>query len=394
MGSKKTKTEEKSTSVSSSTSTPTNPEWITNPLQKYTTGVAGLLDKDPASFVAGAGDIQQGVFNKAATLGGGDQTAGQGAFASAGSALNGVLGARAGPVSAASNLDGLDAYGMEYARNVVDPTLADWDVEAGRTRAAQAAAGARNKAFGGSRFGVQEAQTEGELARGRATTEAQLLDTAFTRAAGLSENDAQRRQSAALANQASDNTGYGRDVQIGGIFGNLGSAESAAAQGWGENDRANLALQSDIGGIQRGITQDQLNAPLGAFGAIGDLFAKGQYGLFNGESVNGTETRTGTGTTTENPGLLATAGKAVKTGAQLAKLFSDERLKRDIQTSHYDDHGRRWVTYRYHDDDPGAAKRLGVLAQEVMDTDPDAVSVDKPSGYFKVDYSQLDGAPA
>jgi hypothetical protein len=67
--------------------------------------------------------------------------------------------------------------------------------------------------------------------------------------------------------------------------------------------------------------------------------------------------------------------------------FSDERLKSDIKTIKHDEEGRRWVTYRYIGE-PTSIVRVGVIAQEVFLTDPDAVAIDE-SGFLTVDYSKL-----
>jgi hypothetical protein len=125
--------------------------------------------------------------------------------------------AQAGNVQAQSLLTNLQDYMNPYINDVVDTTLAGYDENAGRIEAQQAAAAARNGAFGGSRYAVQEGITQGELARERAATESGLRSDAFNTGAGLSADDANRRQSASstnaslqtqasLANQAAMNT--------------------------------------------------------------------------------------------------------------------------------------------------------------------------------------------
>ena len=78
---------------------------------------------------------------------------------------------------------------------------------------------------------------------------------------------------------------------------------------------------------------------------------------------------------------LKKAGKKIKKG--LKKIFSDERLKRDIvplgMENGFDTYGFRyiWGTQRY----------KGVMAQEVMKTNPQAV--DKFFGVYRVDYDEI-----
>jgi len=102
----------------------------------------------------------------------------------------------------------------------------------------------------------------------------------------------------------------------------------------------------------------------------------------------------GTTTATASPlqtiaGLgLTAAGMGGSGGLSgLTSLFSDRRLKADIE--HVGEHPRGFGVYdfRYVWDAPGT-KRRGVMADEVAPIMPDAVSV-HPSGYLMVDYGAL-----
>ncbi len=84
-------------------------------------------------------------------------------------------------------------------------------------------------------------------------------------------------------------------------------------------------------------------------------------------------------------------GDAQTAGALGWAPFSDVRTKDNIRTESYDHKGRRWVTFNYRWDDP-TEKRRGVIAQEILSTDPDAVSVDPATGFYRVDYSKLEAA--
>jgi hypothetical protein len=123
-----------------------------------------------------------------------------------------VTGARVGDVGnvtgasmgSESLLSGLQSYMNPYTNDVVDTTLAGFDTNAARLRAQQAAAGAGRGAFGGSRYAIGEAVTEGELARERASSEAGLRSSAFNTGAALSGQDADRRQQAGAMNAQMD----------------------------------------------------------------------------------------------------------------------------------------------------------------------------------------------
>ncbi|MCJ7557857.1 MAG: tail fiber domain-containing protein [Gammaproteobacteria bacterium] len=72
-------------------------------------------------------------------------------------------------------------------------------------------------------------------------------------------------------------------------------------------------------------------------------------------------------------------GSLVGTAAK-AYTMSDRRLKRNIKAL-----GRGWYSYNYV---WGGPRHVGVMAQEVILTNPEAVAV-HPSGYMMVDYSKL-----
>lgn len=84
-------------------------------------------------------------------------------------------------------------------------------------------------------------------------------------------------------------------------------------------------------------------------------------------------------------GLFSLGGAAIKAGA------SDRRIKRNITTLRHDAKGRRWVAFNYVWDEDDAPLREGVIAQEVRETDPDAVST-HPMGFLVVDYAKLEAA--
>lgn len=86
-------------------------------------------------------------------------------------------------------------------------------------------------------------------------------------------------------------------------------------------------------------------------------------------------------------GKIKGIGGIVSAGLKIAAMASDARLKLDVETVSFDARGRRWVNFRYTWDPPGTV-RHGVIAQEVMLTDPGAVFRD-PQGMLMVDYSKL-----
>jgi hypothetical protein len=279
ISSSKQKTTSNETNSQTGTTSPDNPEWVTNALSDYTGRIGSMLDSDPYSMVAPVAPLQQQAFDNtsrlglwgannnaasniaigAANMGASTVPGSNGYTAARGNAstytaptlanpreaqATGYGAAQAGP---ASMLDNLNAYFSPYKQQVVDSTLADFDHQAGQTRAAQAAEAARSGAFGGSRYGVREAQTEGELARARASTEAGLLDQGFTTAAGLSQSDAANRQQAGLFNADARNAAsqFGAGAQNAASLANQGASNQfSLAQAGMDSDSARYAADS------------------------------------------------------------------------------------------------------------------------------------------------------
>lgn len=258
----------KSTTNQTTVQTPTNPEWVTQPTQDVAGKISALGNLDPYSLVAGADPLQTQAGQGAAGLG---QDRGW---------YDKIMGG-----SSASLLDGLGSYMSPYTQNVVDTSLADFDHNAGQTRAQQTLDMAGSGAFGGSGSALTRSGTEGELARARASLDAGLRDQAFNTGAGLSNQDASRRQD----------------------FMGLQAQTGLAAE---ESQRSNLALQSDIGEKMRAIEQARLGAPISLAQIQAGLLSGLPLNLFTGQ----TSTMNGT-TTSKTSDPLGTLGSLAMTAA-------------------------------------------------------------------------------
>lgn len=77
-------------------------------------------------------------------------------------------------------------------------------------------------------------------------------------------------------------------------------------------------------------------------------------------------------------------------GAAGLKLFSDARLKKDVvpMGSRF---GLPWYGFRYVWEEKSSPLNYGVMAQDLLELKPEAVSVDN-SGYYMVDYSLIQEA--
>lgn len=267
-GGGKSKGSTSSTETFNKTSTPVVPDWIMSATQGLSGKVQELAGANPYDLVPGHDWLQGKAYDTAKGLGGDTKW------------LDDLMGASAPTVGAASLLDNLDDYQNPYRKNVTDAAMADFDFEAGKTRAQQDLDLAGNQAFGGSGMALTKSATEEGLSRARNSQLSKLLSDMFTTSAGLSGQDADRRQSASAANASLA----------------LQDRAQKASLGFGAdaNQRANVGAQMDIGGVLRDITTQQKQAPFDlaewAISALGGL----NPGLFIGENSQGTSSGTGT----------------------------------------------------------------------------------------------------
>jgi hypothetical protein len=359
----KTSTSNTTNGTTNVTQTPTNPAFVQPAIQGLAGQITNLSAQDPYSFVAGPDPLQT-----QAGAGAGALTTPQG-FADAQSALKGAAGAQG-----QSLLSGLQNYMSPYTNDVVDTTLAGFDKNAGYTRAADTLAKAGDATFGGSGGAIQTALNEQNIAQGRAQTEAQLRDQAFQTGAGLSNEDAARRQEAI-------------SQQIAAAQGLSGNATAQAAA-----DQGRVQTQSQIGQMLQQLAQAHATAPLATTGALTSMLGGLPLGLLHGQDTNGVENSTSNGTsTTSTSNPLGTIGSLVSAGGSLASglgamglMFSDRRLKTEIKRVGELDDGLGVFSYRYK---AGGPKQIGVMAQEVAKVKPEAVH--NIGGLLAVDYGQL-----
>lgn len=85
------------------------------------------------------------------------------------------------------------------------------------------------------------------------------------------------------------------------------------------------------------------------------------------------------------PGTIAQIGQAAGGIGQaigsIASIFSDQRLKENIRLVGYDKRGREVYEWNYKGSNK---KRLGYIAQSLAKTDPDKITIDARTGYYKV----------
>jgi len=256
----------------------------------------------------------------------------------------------------------INAYQNPFNTQVIDQSLSDLD------RARQMALGGDQDraisagAFGGSRSGILEAETNRAFADQAARTSSGLRQAGFNQAQRAAESDIGREM---------DNRRFQAGLQSGLL---------------GDQYRT-LGLLGGMGSQQQGLQQAGLDTGYNEF-LRGLDYGPRQLGLLS-QGVSAMPQNI-TRSDQYKPGGLEQAGNAATTVATLMSLFSDERLKDDIELIG-NEKGYNIYTWSWNE----IAKKLGitalnkgVIAQEVMKTNPDAVSLHE-SGYYMVNYGAL-----
>jgi len=177
-------------------------------------------------------------------------------------------------VAAQSAVGGIDQYMNPYTQGVIDTSLADMERQRMMQQQQIGAQAASAGAFGGSRQGLVEAETNRGFAEQGGMLASQLRNQGFQTALGASQQDVTRQLQAAMANQAANAraaefaqaTGLqaqGMNQQAGlqgaqvrlsgaGTLGNLGSTQFNMANTLQQQ-------QAQQGLIQQQMRQQQLN---------------------------------------------------------------------------------------------------------------------------------------
>ena len=176
--------------------TPTYPATFTQPLGeniadylaselRRPTDIAGIMPQvagvDPftqaaqqrAATQSGLGAVQYDPQGRITGIGQGTGIAGYEPFLQGAAQL-------AGP-------QGYQQYMSPYQQDIINTTLAEYDVQAQKGLAPLAARAIQSGAFGGAREGIQKAEYQAASDRNRAALEAQLRQQGFTQAQGLAQ---------------------------------------------------------------------------------------------------------------------------------------------------------------------------------------------------------------
>jgi hypothetical protein len=304
IGGSASKTKTSSSSTSTGTTTPIVPQWGSSLTQNIAGQVGGLVGQDPGQYVSPLSALQSQAAAGAAALGGSAPRAtSPGVPSGIGEAnwLSPYMTASTPFAAGGKAYDYIDRYKNPYLQEVLDTSAADLDAHAGQVRAQQALDLAGSGAFGGSGAALTQSMTEGELARGRASTLSGLRSRAFEQALGAASGDADRATQARIANaqsalqDAAQKVGFGLQAQN----------QMLAADA---NRRDNIGLQAQLGGVLRDVDQQQRQAPINNTQQIVAMLNGLPLGLFTGQQKDETEKSSGTsktkGVTVEGAGEL------------------------------------------------------------------------------------------
>ena len=276
--------------------------------------------------------------------------------------------------------DGLEAYANPFTDAVIDANARRIRTQRDGAMADGRDAALASGAWGGSRSGIQQAETARNFDQMEADMAARLQADAFNSAANLFTADANRSLQADTTNANMGLAGAQLGLQSAGLLGQIGTDFDAS-------NRANSGMLAAFGANERGLEQARLDA------AYQDFLRQDQdvqrriateLSMMGMTPIVTDSNSTGTSVQRSSPGLMGIAGM----GLQAAGLFSDARLKRDVSFMERID-GLNLYEYRYLWDADDAPLRTGVMAQEVAQTHPHAVETDPASGFLKVRYDAL-----
>lgn len=268
----------------------------------------------------------------------------------------------------------ISQYQSPYQQQVIDATMQDIQRQADIARGGAQERAIRAGAFGGSRSAILEAESQRPFAEIMARTAAEQRERGYGQAQRAAESDIARQMQ--MAQFAPQLELQAREQQA-GLLGGLAGQQ---LQG--------LGLLGGIGAQQQALQQRAIDAQRGEF-ARALAYPQQQLSLL--QAGLGTPLISTSGTSSER-GLSGTEfGQAAAGIGTLVGLFSDERLKENIQKIGESKNGHNLYIWNWND----RAKELGidsptigVIAQEVMKYMPEAVSKDA-SGYYKVNYGVL-----
>lgn len=313
------------------------------------------------------------------------------------------------------------AFENPYTQQVVDTTNAAANQSLLQEENQNNANATKAGAWRGSAAAVQNAVSTGLSNTALDTTDAGLYSAGYTQAAGLAGSNVDRENAALAANAAAANSasafgaGAANTADLANAGYNLTAQEQNQQAGLTANQQqqaassllGNLSAQELAQNTARGNLLTGVGATQQAQGQAQDTFNYNQYlaqvaypaqqqairnaALGMVPAVQSSSS-SGTSNTQTDPGILGDISTGLTDASKIGQLvtISDERIKKDVRTVGFDRHGRRWVDYRHTWEGPNAPKTRGLIAQDTLRTDPQAVKrLPGHGGLLGVDYGKL-----
>lgn len=288
-----------------------------------------------------------------------------------------VAGFTPGQVQGQSFLNAdIGAYMNPYLRNVAGNVLSDLESQRLMQQNQNAANAFQAKAFGGSRQGIVEAETNRAAQMNAARALTDLYSGGFNAAAQLAGQDLSFAQQAALANQQAGIAGAGLNLQAAGQLGQLGTTQQQMSQ-------ADIAALGNIGSMQQQLAQATTDAERNL---ITERFALQQGAL---QSLAPLAGNVSSKTTSTPSGLQMLGNVAQVAGAFMA---SDPSMKENVKPMKGALKKLSFLngsTYNYMDDEDETPTG-GIMADDVEEVMPSAVKA-MDNGKKGVDYSKVTG---
>lgn len=271
----------KTKQTQTSTTTPTNPEWVTSGAQGLAGNVQSLAGQDPQSFFAGPSDLQNQGFNLFSGLGG--QASGWLNQAAQMASTPTQVGdtSLATAQSAAQNMG---QYANPFQQQVIDSSMNDLNRARMLTQNGNGQGAIAAGQYGGSRQGVLDANADDSFLRNVGALSGNLNMQGFNTAAGLGAADADRFTGTSQFNVGQQNNMTALQAQLdaaqkmqgAGVLGSLGQFGASGLM--------------DAGATQQDIAQNQASAPLTVQQMLSQSYGSLPLGLFNGQTATGTAT--------------------------------------------------------------------------------------------------------
>ena len=179
----------------------------------------------------------------------------------------------------------LDQYMNPYRSQVIDTTMEALDRQRQIQQQQNAASATQAGAFGGSRQGVLEAETNRGFADQAAQTMASLNAQGFDTAASLRQADADRALQAQLANQGMDQAATQQALNLSGQFG-LANQDAALRAALANQGVDASTLQFNAGNTQQANMQNAANALAAAQSNQQTQYNQGAFNATNQQQAN------------------------------------------------------------------------------------------------------------